>query len=330
MTRSYVKSSSTDRFYGFLAASVFTVAYYVGPAYVAFTAMYLCVRGWNPWIFLPMATMLIPTNVAKKFGLYILQSYPFQQIPKYFAFEEFHEFSEQEFFDGIDAGQSYVFGSHPHGIFPFAATCAMISALGAPSDAGPHPPRIRISDDVPTAVATALKLVPVLSFVTGWFGTMDAGAKAISKRIKRRGSLALYVGGIGELFLSNPRKETVILSKRKGFVKLALKHGAKLVPVYYFGNTTCLSALTSGPLVDISRKIGVTLTVFWGRWGLPLPRPTKLVMARGKPIDIPHIPEPTQEDIDKYHKMYCAALLELFDKYKHKNPDYANKTLNII
>ena len=38
----------------------------------------------------------------------------------------------------------------------------------------------------------------------------------------------------------------------------------------------------------------------------------------GKPIDIPHIPNPTQEDIDKYHKLYCDALTELFDKYKEK------------
>ncbi|KAH8061386.1 2-acylglycerol O-acyltransferase [Aureococcus anophagefferens] len=155
-----------------------------------------------------------------------------------------------------------------------------------------------------------------------------ASAAVFKKRLAR-GSAALYVGGMLELFSSSRDREAVILSRRKGFVKLALRSGADLVPSYMFGNTTVLEALTAGPLAALSRAAGVSFTLFWGRWGLPLPRPVKLVFARGRPLGLPHIPEPTAADVDKYHALYCAKLLELFDNYKKHNPDYARKSLEV-
>lgn len=334
-TRSFLKSTPRERLYGFLAASVFSIIYYFAPAYVVGTVILVARRGLTPTttvLLVPVVvTSLLPARIVTKVGKAVLESYWFQQIPKYFRFEEYHELTEEEFArlaHETSPPTRFIFVSHPHGIFPFTATCAMISALGAPSDAGVPTNKYKhlVSEDVPTAVATALRRMPVLNFVTGWFGTIDAGAKEVSKRLQV-GSVALYVGGLLELFLSRTDREVVVLARRKGFVKLALRHNAKLVPVYYFGNTTCLSALNSGPLAAISRKFGVSLTLFWGRWFLPLPRPVKLVYVRGRPIDLPHIPEPTKDDIDKWHRVYCAKLLELFDAYKSKNPDYAHKSL---
>ena len=37
----------------------------------------------------------------------------------------------------------------------------------------------------------------------------------------------------------------------------------------------------------------------------------------------------TDADVDKYHALYCAKLLELFDNYKKHNPDYARKSLEV-
>ena len=202
--------------------------------------------------------------------------------------------------------------------------------FGAPCDAGgdavyyPGSP----AEDFPTAVASVLRWIPLLKDVVGLFGVMDASAAVFKARLAR-GSAALYVGGMLELFSSSRDREAVILSRRKGFVKLALRSGADLVPSYMFGNTTVLEALAAGPLAALSRAAGVSFTLFWGRWGLPLPRPVKLVFARGRPLGLPHIPEPTAADVDKYHALYCAKLLELFDNYKKHNPDYARKSLEV-
>lgn len=87
-----------------------------------------------------------------------------------------------------------------------------------------------------------------------------------------------YVGGLAELFLTSEKVERLYLMKRKGFIKLALQEGVDVLPSYLFGNTATLSILTTGILADISRKLGVSLTYIWGKWGLPIPRDCKVSM----------------------------------------------------
>jgi len=182
---------------------------------------------------------------------------------------------------------------------------------------------------VPTAAASVIKLTPFLRNVVSVFGVIDASNHVLSKCLKQGRSIVIYVGGIVELFSCSPKREAVYLKRRKGFVKLALRAGADLVPVYMFGNTTVLSALTVSPLPQLSRYMGVSVTMFWGRFGLPMPKKVRLSYARGRPLGMPHIPEPTQEDIDKWHAEYCKQLTELFDRYKGSNPDYKHKKLVI-
>mmetsp|Transcript_10079 Transcript_10079/g.24366 ORF Transcript_10079/g.24366 Transcript_10079/m.24366 type:complete len:165 (+) Transcript_10079:463-957(+) len=163
------------------------------------------------------------------------------------------------------------------------------------------------------------------------FGLIDASSATLFKRLtKARGVVILYVGGIVELFSSSPKKEAVYLKQRAGFIKLALRSGADVIPVYMFGNTTVLSALTWGPLASLSRALGISVTVFWGRFGLPLPKAVPLTYVRGRPLGMPHISNPTAEDIQKWHAIYCEKLKELFDAYKGRNPDYKEKDLIIV
>ena len=73
--------------------------------------------------------------------------------------------------------------------------------------------------------------MPILKDVVGVFGCIDASGSYLKSRLQRRkGSVVLYVGGMVELFYASPKKETVFLKQRKGFVKLALRTGADLVP----------------------------------------------------------------------------------------------------
>ena len=154
-----------------------------------------------------------------------------------------------------------------------------------------------------TAAGAALSYAGFAAYVAA----VSAGATAVAswmayevlgERLKRRkGSCVIYVGGMVELFHSTPKRETVFLKKRKGFVKIALRTGADLIPIYSFGNTTVLEAFKSGPLASLSRKVGVSVTVFWGRWFLPIPKRVKLVYARGRPLGLPHIEHPTDADV---------------------------------
>ena len=143
------------------------------------------------------------------------------------------------------------------------------------------------------------------------------------------GSVVLYVGGMAELFKCSAEEERLYLSKRKGFIKIALREGVDVVPMYFFGNTSVLSILKMPILESMSRKFQMSFTIFWGRFGLPVPRDDKLFCSIGKPMGMPHITDPTVEDIDKWHAKYCHEIKRMFDKYKEKVPKYKDKELII-
>lgn len=67
-------------------------------------------------------------------------------------------------------------------------------------------------------------------------------------------------GGIAEMYLGYPRagclpsEEYALLSSRKGFIRMAMKHGMPIVPVYCFGNTHAMhKAKTPWLLEALSR-----------------------------------------------------------------------------
>jgi len=330
-TRSFAESTAIERHGGFLAASVFSVTYVTAPLLLTGSVVSVAryPRWWVSWAALTpiLASLALPSSLVELLGPTVLGWWPFRCVPKFFRYEEYHEITDAEM---RNSGKNYVLGAHPHGVFTFAGVCAAISATNDKDGFGRQ-----LCKQVPTAAATVIKVFPILKDVLGIFGTVDASGKTLSKRLSRppaagrTSSVVLYIGGMLELFFSNPKTEAVFLTGRKGFIKLALREGADVIPVYMFGNTTVLSALTWGPLAALSRKLGVSVTFFWGRFGLPVPNAVTIVYARGKPLGLPHIKEPTAEDVDKWHGVYCEKLKELFDTYKVKNPDYKDKQLII-
>ncbi|KAL1518622.1 hypothetical protein AB1Y20_002910 [Prymnesium parvum] len=325
-TRSFHEGTALERAIGFLAASVFSCVYVVAPLYVllALAALAYAPLSTNTWLLLaPLALSLaLPPDLATRYGPYVLSSYACRQIPKYFHYEEYHETSEEEL---LRSGRNFILASHPHGVFSFVGVCAAVASVNAPDGLGPNMARI-----APTAAASVIKRFPLLKDVLGVFGVIDASGKTLAKQLARpASSVVIYVGGMAELFRSSPKREAVFLKKRKGFIKMGLRTGADVIPLYLFGNTTVLSTLNTGPLATLSRKLGVSVTFFWGRWGLPVPKPVRLVYARGRPLGMPHIPEPTDADVDHWHAEYCRKLQELFENYKGRNPDYKHKELVI-
>lgn len=100
---------------------------------------------------------------------------------------------------------------------------------------------------------------------------------------------------------------------------MALRNGLSIVPCYIFGNTKLLSAWydESGFLETLSRKLKFGMLPLWGRFGLPIMFRHPIVGVTAKPIALPKVEgEPTQEQIDKYHAIFCDELQALFEKYK--------------
>nr|XP_060503858.1 2-acylglycerol O-acyltransferase 3 [Panthera onca] len=104
---------------------------------------------------------------------------------------------------------------------------------------------------------------------------------------------------------------------------------ASLVPVYSFGENDVfhLKAFAPGSWqylcqVAFKKLTGYSPCIFWGRglfsansWGLlPFARPITTVV--GRPIPVPQILCPTQEEVNHYHTLYMQALETLFEEHK--------------
>mmetsp|Transcript_18184 Transcript_18184/g.28268 ORF Transcript_18184/g.28268 Transcript_18184/m.28268 type:complete len:329 (+) Transcript_18184:208-1194(+) len=316
------KSSYLLKFIGFLQTSFFTLSYLGIPLYLISGTFVFLQHGPMarfPWLYnLPIIiSMLVPCIHMPWFTATILRP-----ILDFFEYDFIGETSDEEILNSIFSGKKkkVMFVCQPHGVLSFGGFCSKIAM----------PPKFY---PMPTAVASSLLSTPILKHVIGIWNLTDASSKNLRKVFKRDGTAGcavLYVGGIAELFRCSLTEERLYLSKRKGFIKIALREGVEIIPAYFFGNTSVLSVATTGPIAALARKTGVTLTYFWGLWGLPLPRwGEKVMYVRGTPLGLPHIPEPTDEDIDKWHKVYCDEVRRIYEKYREKIPHYANKPLII-
>ncbi|XP_038394781.1 2-acylglycerol O-acyltransferase 3 isoform X2 [Canis lupus familiaris] len=121
----------------------------------------------------------------------------------------------------------------------------------------------------------------------------------------------------------------LVLRNRKGFVRLALRHGASLVPVYSFGENDIFNfkAFPTNSWqylcqITIKKIMKFSPCIFWGRglfsadsWGLlPFAKPITTVV--GRPIPVPQRLNPTEEEVDHYHMLYMEALEQLFEEHK--------------
>ena len=109
--------------------------------------------------------------------------------------------------------------------------------------------------------------------------------------------------------------EERIFTKHKGYIKLALRTGAGIVPVYALGQSRVLSFLG---LHSLSRRLRLSLGIWFGRFGLPcLPRKEEIVIVVCPPIDVGEPrSEPTQEEIDAVFDKVAASLKRAHDGIK--------------
>lgn len=263
-----------------------------------------------------------PGSLGKTFGNWIMI-----QSAKYFALKTTLE-DEESLQHISEKGTAAIFALEPHDILPFGAL-AFSSALKR------FPPG-PISDST-LLVTSAIFATPFLKHTSTWLhgGPID---KTTFRRMLTRGKTAVIIpGGVQEVIVMNPEKPEQIalyLNKRKGFVKLALEYGSPIVPAFAFhvdGSYGYL--LPRGKWIkNMARKIGFLPLLFWGRFGIPfgIPRPRKLHVVIGKPIDIPcEGLDVKEKSVSYYHGIFVKELQALFERHKVAE-GYEHRTLVIV
>ncbi|KAM5330592.1 2-acylglycerol O-acyltransferase 3 isoform 2-T2 [Glossophaga mutica] len=221
--------------------------------------------------------------------------------------------------------QNYVFGSHPHGVLCFGSLCNFATESN------------NFCRKFPGLRPTLVSLNLILYFPVFREYLLSLGICSVNRqnldfilsRSQHGQAVVIIVGGAGECLHTVPGEHHLILRNRKGFVRLALRHGASLVPVYSFGENDTFKikifAQDSWPYlwqIAFKKIVGISPCLFWGRslffanfCGL-LTFPIPITTVVGRPIPVPQCLHPTNEEVDHYHKLYMKALQQLFEEHK--------------
>jgi len=234
----------------------------------------------------------------------------------------------------LDRNQNYLLGSHPHGVLCSGAFSSFATDAGGFSSMFPG-------------------MTPRLLTLEGqfWFPgnrelVLGAGCCAATKRgmealLGQPGGVAavLVVGGAPESLNSDKHKIRLVLNRRKGWIKIALRYGVSLVPTFTFGEAFIYDQLPNpeGSLIRrvqdyLQNIMGFAPVMFFGRgifqynFGI-LPRRKPMTLVVGAPIKVDKVAEPSSEQINSLHKKYVDELVKLYEEY---NPVYGDKSVELV
>jgi Diacylglycerol acyltransferase len=231
----------------------------------------------------------------------------------------------------FDATRRYVFCVSPHGTLAFSRG---VMAFVRERFWKRLFPGIETRD----LSASAPFYLPIIREIWLGSGCVDA-SRPVAERILESGttddggplSLALFPGGEAEQLETERDRYRIFVRRRQGFVRLAIKFGAPLVPVFTFGETSLYS--TSRAFYSVRRfimqRFRICITLFWGQFFL-MPHRVPVNMVVGRPIEVEQCGEPTREHIGRVHQQYIDAVQDIFDRNKAKYGVSASEQLVIM
>ncbi|XP_046918376.2 2-acylglycerol O-acyltransferase 2-A [Dermatophagoides farinae] len=222
----------------------------------------------------------------------------------------------------LSADRNYIFACHPHGIFSIATVHSLTTD-------GQQFSRLFPGLDSHMVTVSQQFWLPFYREILLALGYCSAKAQSIEYILKRKKSngqvVAIMIGGTREAIECSPQQLVMIVKKRRGFLRLALKNRASIVPVISFGENDLYHNvdMPNWPWIEsvqetIKSLLGFPFKLFYGNCLLfPLRKPVWTIV--GEPILIDEeICQPTEQDIDHLQKQYIEALRRLYEQYKHQ------------
>ncbi len=140
--------------------------------------------------------------------------------------------------------------------------------------------------------------------------------------------ITIIIGGAAESLDAQPYSLRLVLKRRKGFVKMAIRTGADLVPVLGFGENDLYEQFQPEQHPNIhkfqllvKKLLGFTIPLFHARGifnydvGL-MPYRRSLNIVVGRPIKVMQNSKPEQEEIDRVHEEYVQELERIWNTWK--------------
>jgi hypothetical protein len=232
----------------------------------------------------------------------------FQQIAAYFDLKIIYDDDKPM---PLDA--RYIFGFHPHGIIPLTIGWACLSDLWQSIFPNIHPAAL---------ASSVLHVVPFTRDLNQMFGGYAVTRCGFLAALKRERSVVFIPGGQYEMIHSSSRIPVVRLNTRhRGFIKVALQTGSKLVPVFSFGERTIFDNFPTPISWQLKAMKALRANIFflpYGQFFLSIPRQASIRLAVGKPIDVPVVKNPSDELVNMLRDHYFTELMLLCDKFKER------------
>lgn len=237
----------------------------------------------------------------------------------------------------IDANKNYIFLYHPHGFMALGAMGCFGSDTAGTKELFPGIDFVLVT----------LKMNLRVPFYREWLmahGVIDASRQSIVNRLRAGPgkSLVLVPGGAAEALECHKGSCSLILANRKGFVKIAIREGASLVPMFAYGENDLFTTVDNpeGSRLRALQKwgqrwLGFSIPLVAGRgifqysYGL-MPRRHAIDVVVGNPMHIEKVADPSKELVNEIHAKYLEHLTDLFESTKQKYPDYKDRTLRFI
>ena len=225
--------------------------------------------------------------------------------------------------------RKYIFGYHPHGIISHGAFAAFATeALG-------------FSQLFPGITNTLLTLdtnfrVPIYRDYALKMGLASVSRESCENLLSKGGpnkegmgrAITIVVGGARESLDAQPHSLRLVLKRRKGFVKLAIRTGADLVPTLAFGENELYDQVQpeQHPFIHkaqliVKKVLGFTVPLFHARGVfnydvgmMPYRRPLNVVV--GRPIKVQQSKKPDDAYVDEIHRLYTQELERIWDEWK--------------
>lgn len=282
---------------GWMAATLLSSSFYLLMVWLV-VVLLLALNHWR------IATANVV--VAAALSLHPTREWPgFARVGQllYEAFDARHNLNDE--LKGQFEDSPLIFCLHPHGVIPLQTMmfCALCEQhLARPS----------------VAVASVLLRLPFFRTALGWLGGRPANFKELKRGLAARRNLCITPGGLAEMFETKRGRHAVVWKNRRGLVKLALQTQARLVPVYVFNNDFFDIHAKSSLLSRFSRRLRVSLLLYFGQFGLPIPFKPRFPVLFAFAPPLPSTPnsEAFDDQVAALHRRYEASLQDLFNRFK--------------
>lgn len=230
-----------------------------------------------------------------------------------------------EYEDGSPPEGPHLFLFHPHGVI----SVTNIFHVGTSTTDW-------LTRPIKGVVTKWLYWLPFAKEILQRLNAVSADYNEMKSVLEKNESLSLTLGGVKEIFYSEPNTMKLSIKNKMGAFRLALETGTPLVPVLSYGENE-LFEISKNPLLMYLQRIliqhGACLPIptikscqAWFKipWA-PLETPIRTVV--GSPIKVAKVLNPTSEQIVALRETYFVALKGL---YKRTKPETYKNDLEIV